>query len=233
MFRVKPALALIFLIAIFIIAGCADKKDETRKPSAVQGEPVISDEYFPTAAGLYKRFDDGQGGWEETVQKKTTFDGKEVLPIHTKMLDIKDELSGEGGDFTLSEFTNFYIVGQEILLVGTRASVDDGQTADEAIPVPSVIFKKGLKKGESWIYELYNPPGKVRATVESFETLTTKAGTFERTAKIKLDYKYMDEAGREVKATAYEWYAPGYGKVKSQGAGDMGTAEVIEVKEGQ
>lgn len=230
MFRIRPVLAVIILIAVFIFAGCSDKKAEPPKTAVVQGEPVISDEYFPTKAGLYKRFDDGQGGWEETVQKKETFEGQQVVPVHTKMLNLSAEQAGEGGEFSLSEFTNFYVVGQEVLLVGTRANINDGQTADEAIPVPSVIFEKGLKKGESWTYELYNPEGKVRATVENFETLTTKAGTFEQTAKIKLDYSYLDEAGQEVKATAYEWYAPGYGKVKSQGAGDLGMSEVVEIK---
>jgi len=228
--KTKAVFVVIFMFAVFMFTGCSGKQSGVVQPPAVKGEPVTSEEYFPTAAGFYKRFDDGQGGWEETVQEKETYNGKMAVPIHTKMLNVKEQ-ADEGGDYTLSDFTNFYhAAGREILLVGARATLDDAQIADEPIPVPSVIFKTGLKKGGAWTYDLYNPPGKVKVTVESFETLQTKAGTFEQTAKLKIDYAYVEPDGREVKAVAYEWYAPGYGKVKSQGEGEMGNAEVVEVK---
>lgn len=226
----NPVLILGLIILVIILAGCSGKDAGKQGTQPARNKQAAADDYFPTNVGLYKRFDDGQGGWEETVEAPETYNGKQVVPVHVKMLNEKNEEVEYGGEITLNEFTNLYMVGEEVLLVGTRAKIDDTQIADEPIPVPSVIFKKGVQKGTTWFYDLYNPPGKVKATVVNIETLKTKAGVFERTAKLRLDYVYMDEAGSEVKATAYEWYAPGYGKVRSQGDGEMGTAEVVEVK---
>ncbi|TLM99761.1 hypothetical protein FDZ73_21140 [bacterium] len=234
----RTALLIILIVTVFFLAGCiGGKKDGNGEPKSEGGSgnsagntaAVTSAEHFPAGTGLYKRFKSEQEEWEETVGEPETYEGKKVIPIHTKKLNRREDQAAEGGEFDVNEYTNFYVVGQEVLFVGSRANIDN-QVADESIPVPSVIFKTGLKQGESWTYELYYPPGQVKATVEDFETLKTQAGTFAGTVRIKLDYNYLDEEGREIRATAYEWYAPGYGKVKSQGAGEMGMGEVVEVK---
>jgi hypothetical protein len=235
----RKALFICLIITVFLLAGCTGGKDTGNSKSGGGEGPgntydnvtVTSAEHFPAAAGLYKRFEGPKEEWEETMGKPGEFDGKQVIPIHINRLNISEDETIEGGEVELREFTNFYVVGQEVLFVGSRAKIDD-QVNDETIPVPSVIFKTGLKKGESWFYELFYTPGRVKVTVEDFATITTKAGTFSGTAKIKIEYNYLDDEGREIHATAYEWYAPGYGKVKLQGDGEIGTGEVVEVKKG-
>lgn len=236
----RKALFISLIITFFLLAGCTGGKD-TGNGKSRGGEDagytpdnvtVTSAEHFPAAAGLYKRFEGPDDEWEETVSEPEKFDGKQVIPIHTKKLNVRKTGPAGGDDVEVDEYTNFYVVGQEVLFVGSRANIDN-QVADENIPVPSVIFKTGLKKGESWTYELYYPPGQVKATVEGFETLTTKAGTFKGTAKIKLDYNFLDDEGREITARLYEWYAPGYGMVKSQGDEEGVTGEVVEVIKGR
>jgi hypothetical protein len=90
---------------------------------------------------------------------------------------------------------------------------------DPKIITPPVYYLKNpVDVGTSWdiAAKMGEDDLKVNITVESIrETLQVPAGTYKECVKLKHDGQVQAKEGSGLSLTAYEWYAPGVGLVKS------------------
>lgn len=228
---VNRAVVFILVTVLVFFVGCKDNDNQKGDDAdgLNLGVPKISSAYFPTAAGLYKKFEDAEGGWEERVLEPQEFEGEEVIPVKVHRLGKVNQEQAESID--LVNYTNYYRVTDDAVeLVGMESDLGQGEVYADAVDPPWVIMSFGMQQGNEWIFEMMNPPGMVRVSVEGFEDVTTKAGTFTKAVKLKLESEFINEGGETERTTHFEWYAPGTGLVKIKGHTGERDAELVETR---
>ncbi len=224
---------LILLVGLFMTMawGCKDKAPETgqEEPSKPNvSAPKITAEYFPLNPGFYRRYRGSEGEWEETVGKPAKFNGKEAIPVIVKRLT--DETNSSPEETAINNYTNYYVVNDGVKMVGTESEISPGEKYSDAFESPYLVLMLETEQGNEWTYEMLNPPGTVQIKVAGFENIKTPAGTFKNAVRLKLDYDYVDEDGKTVKASGFQWFALGAGLVKEKST-DGRDCELIELRQ--
>jgi hypothetical protein len=173
---------------------------------SVNAEPVET--YYPLKPGMI---------WEYTVVSSKAGTGK---------ITIKNQPAREinGQKVTPREWrtgasVKYYLVARDdygIYRYGEQKSAD----AAPVVTTPKVYYlKEPVDRGTTWdiVTKMGDRQVKVNLTIESIDdTITVPAGTYKNCVKIKHEgggQAEKDQAGFAV--TAYEWYAPRAGLVKS------------------
>ncbi len=171
----------------------------------IAAEPAAA--YYPLKPGMV---------WEYTVvsskagTRKITIKNLEPKEVEGTKVTPREWHTGSGVRHILVAKDDFGVY---------RYGEQDPKDAKPVVTKPKVYYlREPVDRGTNWelVTKMGERPLKVSLTVESIhDAVTVPAGIFQDCVKIKHEGGGSEEGGRGFTLTAYEWYSPGAGLVKS------------------
>ncbi len=205
--RWLPALLTLTLLLTASLAGCskAGASRPAPAPTADSGATLpavtqVDQPYFVLRPG--------------TVYIYRTPSGGEIRMEVQAPAELADLGSGRKvtGYQLVTEEETLYLTIQEpdwVMEVG-----DSGEGGGAVYKTAKPEFPLHPQVGQSWTKSFadeFEGAGSFISTVTGFETVQTKAGTFEQAARVEVTFQAPDGS----KDQWTEWYAPGVGRVKT------------------